>query len=607
MAFETVSGAKAAPSITGIAAVPRRLTGAAAMLRLLLFSLFIVPSVCAGIAGYVSYQYRYDEAIEAMSAAVATAAENTAKMFDKYRLVATHINDLLVTTNSLQIDSSKKALHDAMSRQIADVGEVAAAWVIDATGHELVSARVYPVNRDLEQSGRDDYRALREGGAPTFIWILRAHGIGSGDVQPYVTVSVRRTSPDGRFDGVIIVAVASSYFASFYKALLTMPDYTVDLLRSDGTILTQYPAQELSTQPPLPDPLLAKAIGAGGETGIADRGTPFDGSGRIVAVRRVADYPIYLAIERSKASLRNEWLGSIAGAFAIGVVAMIVLVALTRTALHRARRETSALAAAAEAFTDRATLEVRLHRAQRHEAVALVATGTAYALDRLLTNAQDHVERLADVAGSFDTEQKLIGSLKEGHTQASVLIKRLLGYAYHEPIKPQPIDINEVIVRSLERTRQFADNVAREARLQTNIWLTCVDGDQLTIALLDFVFNADDVFGKAGKMIVGTTNVRVDESEVAELQQVAPGEYVVLFIEETWAGNPSEISETALEAPLTMSGPDKVGWLSRSLIQELVKGARGYLTISSEPARTAIRIYFPRHAAASSGSLRSSH
>jgi two-component system, NtrC family, sensor kinase len=568
------------------------------MLRLLLLSLLIVPSVCAGIASYVSYQYRYEEAIEAMSAAVAAAAENTAKVFDKYRLVATHINDLLVTINSSEIHASEKALHDAMSRQIADVGEVAAAWVIDATGHQLVSARVYPVNRDLEQSGRDDYRALRDGDAQTFIWILRARSLVSADFEPYVTVSVRRTSPDGRFDGVIIVAVASSYFASFYKSLLTMPDYIADLLRSDGTILTQYPVQESPVQPPLPDPLLAKAINAGGETGIADRGTPFDGSGRIVAVRRVADYPIYLAIERSKASLWNEWLGSIAGAVAIGITATIVLVALTRMAFHRARRETFALAAAAEAFTDRAALEVQLHRAQRLEAVALVATGTAYALDRLLTDTQDHVERLGDATGSFDTgQQKFIASLKEGCAQASVSIKRLLGYAYHEPIKPQPIDINEVIIHTLERSRQFADDVAREAQLQTNLWPTCVDADQLAISLLDLMFNAGDVFGKTRKVVIGTTNVRVDESEVAELQRVAPGEYIVLFIEGTWNGNPWEISETAFDSPLAMRKPDTVGWLSRSLMQELVKRAGGCLTISSEPARTAIRIYFPRHIA----------
>ena len=86
----------------------------------------------------------------------------------------------------------EKALHDRIAQQIKNLPQVAAAWVIDANGRELVSARVYPVNRELDHSGREDFRALQDGGNPSFIWALRARSLDGGDLQPYFTVSRRR-------------------------------------------------------------------------------------------------------------------------------------------------------------------------------------------------------------------------------------------------------------------------------------------------------------------------------------------------------------------------------------------------------------------------------
>jgi len=569
------------------------------MLRLLLFGLVIILPTLGGVAGYQSYRDSSDAKVAAASAAAASASENTPGMLDKYLLVAARINDLLGAYSTAHIRARERPFHEAMDRLIGEVHEIVAASVIDATGRELVSAGVYPVNRDLDQSGRDDYKALRDTDVRLFVGKQPAPSLPGTNFDPYVTLTVRRTSPDRYFNGVVVVTIASSHFASFYKSLVGSPDYTTDLLKEDGTVLAQFPAPEPAGQPLRPDPLVAKALAAGGEIRIADRGTPFDNSGRIVAIGRVADYPLFVAVERSKASMATEWLRSIAGAAAIGVAALAALIGLTRIALRRARRETLARAQAAEAFADRAALEVRLHRMQRSQGVALLATGMAAELDRLLVNSQYNLERLEAAINGVGAGQQNFMALKQTCTQASVLVKRLLGFSRREPIKPGPININEVIDQAFDHASQFTDAIAREARLQKDLWLGCVDPDQLATSVLNLMFNARDIFPAADKLIVATTNVRIDKSDVAKLDGGKAGEYVGLFIEGSRQGSASETDKSAVAAPVAARDPGRGGgWPSLSLMRELVQSSGGYWTVSREPMhQTTIRIYFPRYLA----------
>src|SRR5579863_1996749 len=234
---EASSPASARPAIRQETA-----SGAIRTLKVLVVGTVIVP-LLLGVAGaYLSYRASYERAAAALAEAVAVAEENTTKILDTHTLVAARIDDLLAGLTDLQLRAQEKALHDRIAQQIADLPQVAAAWVIGADGREMVSARVFPVNRDLDHSGREDFRALQDARNQIFIWALRARSLGRGDYQPYFTVSQRRQLPDGSFDGVIVVAVSGPYFASFYNSLLGgSAQYTASVLREDGTSLARYP------------------------------------------------------------------------------------------------------------------------------------------------------------------------------------------------------------------------------------------------------------------------------------------------------------------------------------------------------------------------------
>src|SRR5712691_4053600 len=215
--------------------------GAIRTLRVLLVGTIIVPLLLAAIGGYFSYRASYQGAAAALAEAVAVAEENTTKILDTHMLVAARIDDLLTGLTDPQLLAQEKSLHVRIAQQIEGLPQVAAAWVIDANGRELVSARVFPVNSDLDHTGRDDFRALQDARLHTFVWALLARSL-HGDMQPYFTVSQRREAPDGSFRGVIVVAVSGAYVASFYNSLLGgSAQYAASVLREDGKRLASYP------------------------------------------------------------------------------------------------------------------------------------------------------------------------------------------------------------------------------------------------------------------------------------------------------------------------------------------------------------------------------
>jgi two-component system NtrC family sensor kinase len=339
--------------------------GAIRTLRLLLIGSIVVPLV-VGLAGaFFAYRGSYERATAALTEAVAVAEENTTKVLDTHLLIAARIDDLLAGLSDTDVVAREQALHDRIAQQVEHLPQVAAAWVIDATGHEVVSARVYPVNRELDLSGREDFRALQDSGNPTFVWALRARSLDGGDLQPYFTVSRRRAANDGRFHGIIVVAVSGNYFGSFYNSLLGgSQQYFASVLREDGTSLARYPQIAAMPASRHDEEALSKALADKATAGIIAGGSPFDAEGSVIAYKRLADYPVYVAIGRTRASILQEWLDSVAGYAAIGIPAAIGFMLLTLLALRRTRREQLALAHARDAIAQRAAIAAQVRQAR---------------------------------------------------------------------------------------------------------------------------------------------------------------------------------------------------------------------------------------------------
>lgn len=569
--------------------------GAVRALRTLLVATALALPLLALAAAYLSYQANENRAASALSEAVAVGEENTAKILDTHVLVAERISDLLTGLSDTDIQAQQEALHRRIAQQIAELPQVAAAWAIGADGRELVSAKVFPVDNTIDQSRREDFRALQLPGTHTFIQAVRARSLDDKSFHSFFTLSRRRNGLDGEFGGIVVVAVSSTYLASFYNSLLpAAARYSADVIREDGTVLASYP--DAGGQAALPrEDALAIAIAQKAKAGTVTTGSALGDSGRLISYARLADYPVYVAISRARASITGQWARSMLPYAAIGVPAYVALIVLSLVALRRTRREHEALAQARDASARRAEAEARLNQAQKLEAVGLLTAGIVHDFNNMLTVVSTNIMLLERRLGELDARpRKYLEAALTGCERAAELTKRLLAFARHDPVTPHPVRVNDIVASVIDLPWRSDSRVTTETRLSNELWTVVTDPDQLAHALLNLALNARDAMPEGGRVTITTENYRHDPEAASAPPDLAVGDYVVVSVADTGSGIPDSVRDMIFDPFFTTKGPGKGTGLGLAQVRGFIARFSGACTLDSTPGRgTTFRLYLP--------------
>ncbi len=247
-------------------------------------------------------------------------------------------------------------------------------------------------------------------------------------------------------------------------------------------------------------------------------------------------------------------------------------------------------------ITDRKLTEAQLRQAQKMEAIGQLTGGVAHDFNNLLAVILGHLdllaEDMADAPRLRASLQSCIGAVRRGAT----LTKSLLAFSRQQALEPIDLDLNvaladmeQILRRAVGETIEF--QVIRGAEL----WITETDPGQLQNALLNLVLNARDAMPMGGKVIIATSNTRLDADNLAGLGGLLPGDYVQLSVSDTGAGMSQAVVDRAFEPFFTTKESGKGSGLGLSMVYGFVKQTGGHVTIQSEPGHgTTVRIYLPR-------------
>ena len=573
--------------------------GAVRFLRVLLIGIVVTPFALAIVGVYATYQSHLRTTEETLAQSVADAAENTVKVLDTHRLVAARIDDLLAPLTDQQIHDQEQALHKQLSQQIKDLPEVAAAWALDASGRELVSAKVYPVDGDMSHAGREDFKALKNTGAQVFIWALRARSFEHDDYRPYFTVAHRRESADGQFRGITIVAISANYLASFFNTLVSdRHNYSAGILRDNGVNLARYP----DTNAELPalqrsDPL-AGAVSSGSSDGLIVSGSLFDRDGQITAYRRVGNYPVYVSLNRTVASVLREWLLAISGYLAIGTMAVLGLVLLCLVALRRTHREQTALAQARSLLHEREAAYGALQAAKEEVDEANQAkTNFLATMSHELRTPLNAIIGFSEIMmrekfGSIGNEKyrEYVADIHNSGTHLLQVINDILDLSKASAGKFEldetVFDLSEVMrsVSQIAGGLAHAAGLSLNANVPENVPLVCGDQRKIAQVLLNLINNSIK-FTTAGGTV--TASVRCD-----------PLLGMILTVSDTGSGIAPGDLERVMKpfeqgaSPLNRLHPGT--GLGLPLVKEIVEQHGGRLELSSElAAGTTVSVILP--------------
>jgi two-component system cell cycle sensor histidine kinase/response regulator CckA len=273
---------------------------------------------------------------------------------------------------------------------------------------------------------------------------------------------------------------------------------------------------------------------------------------------------------------------------------------LTISPIFDARGQMTHFVAIYRDISERKQMQRQLVQAQKMHSVGTLAGGVAHEFNNLLAGIQGY-------ASLALREPKLTGPLREFldyivqlTDRAANLTRQLLAFAR----KPSLMRSSQDLTRLLETTRELVQRslnievvLEMEPPPANGAWLAMADGNQLQQVLVNMSLNARDAMPKPQPApIVYRLKHRVFAGDLPAFpQNVPPGDYVLLEVEDKGSGMTPDVLSQALDPFFTTKEVGQGTGLGLPVAFGIINGHQGYLTIASEPGKgTRIGIYLPR-------------
>lgn len=300
-------------------------------LAVVLLSVLIIVAFAGSSAydAWRSYRYSILATDRELSNLANALAEQTAWSLQSVDLL------LLDTARWYRSDSRQIPVEhrdDVLASRTAGVQQVRQVMIVDAQGNQRYGSRgVSPPSHNV--SDRSYFIAQRDGTAKGLFMseplVTRSEG------RAAIILSRRLDDENGGFAGVVTAIVDLDDLKQFYRAVNLGMGSAIQLVRDDGTLLAR--------NPPTLDAVGRKfpALAAAPAAPAARLVSPIDGSEDFIAVARVRDTPLKVAVTRDAAVALQPWRDETLRV-TVRTLIFVLLGALTIAALSRQIRRVAA-------------------------------------------------------------------------------------------------------------------------------------------------------------------------------------------------------------------------------------------------------------------------
>lgn len=242
--------------------------------------------------------------------------------------------------------------------------------------------------------------------------------------------------------------------------------------------------------------------------------------------------------------------------------------------------------------SERKALEDRLRKAQKMEAIGQLTGGIAHDFNNLLAVVSGNSELLAGRIG----DNKNLAAIRRAARRGADLTQRLLAFSRQQALKPEPIDLNDLIAGLVELLRAtLEESIAVETRSAGNMWPVQADSSQLENALLNLALNARDAMGRGGTLTIRCENIHLEEQTAQFGEPLRAGDYVRISMADTGIGMSDQEISRAIEPFYTTKDVGQGSGLGLPMVYGFARQSGGDISIESAPgAGATVSIYLPR-------------
>jgi len=260
-----------------------------------------------------------------------------------------------------------------------------------------------------------------------------------------------------------------------------------------------------------------------------------------------------------------------------------------------ARDVTDRLAAEQE----RQLLEARLQKAEKMEAIGMLAGGVAHDLNNVLSGLVSFPELVLMDLPEGSPLRKPIHAIQKSGERAAAIVQDLLTLARRGVAVSKVVNLNSIVRDYLNSPehRKIAD-LFEGITVEVDLFpeLLNIEGSpvHLTKSLMNMVYNAVEAMPAGGRIRIATENRCLDRPTKG-YERIEAGEYAVLCVTDSGMGMSSEDLDRIFEPFYTKKVMGRSGsGLGMAVVWGTVKDHRGYIDVVSRPEEgSAFTLYFP--------------
>jgi signal transduction histidine kinase/ActR/RegA family two-component response regulator len=267
-----------------------------------------------------------------------------------------------------------------------------------------------------------------------------------------------------------------------------------------------------------------------------------------------------------------------------------------RASNDQLRRE---MAERERAEAEKQQLEASLKRAEKMEAIGVLAGSVAHDLNNLLSGVIAYPELMLLELPEGSPLREPLCAIRESGERAAAIVEDLLTMARRGLTTRQVLNLNHVIsdlMRSPELKRLLVShpNVCLESELEPRLLDIQGSSIHLAKAIVNLVRNAMEALEKGGRVRLSTKNVYVDTPETG-YEVLAEGEYVTLAVEDTGEGIPEEDLDRIFEPFYSRKKLGRSGTgLGMAIVWGTVKDHGGFIDVRSQVGKgTTFTVFLP--------------
>ncbi|MGO9094014.1 MAG: PAS domain S-box protein [Bryobacteraceae bacterium] len=271
------------------------------------------------------------------------------------------------------------------------------------------------------------------------------------------------------------------------------------------------------------------------------------------------------------------------------------LIAWDNTLLRSPQGRVVGTASLGRDITEHRALEESFRQAQRLESVGRLAGGVAHDFNNLLSVINGYSEMLLQRVDPLDPIRADLLEVYDAGRRAAVLTQQLLAFSRRQLLKPELLDLNEVLTDAGSLLRRLiGEDIELSLRLDPLPARVCADAGQMHQVVMNLAVNARDAMPSGGQIVIQCANVAIPEGAASPEPGLPPGRYALLSVGDTGAGMTEEVKAHAFEPFFTTKGPGKGTGLGLATVYGIVEQSGGRIFVESQPGQgSTFRIYLP--------------